>query len=351
MSKKIQNVLIILVFLTGVSVMAYPTVSNWYNQMMGSKIVSNYKETVSNVDEGKYEEMFNSARAFNDTLTGHIQSFESGGEMDVAYRNSLNVLNGMMGYLVIDKIKINLPIYHGTDESVLQKAVGHLEGSDLPTGDTGNSTVLTGHTGLPSADLLTNLTKIEIGDVFEVSVLNEIFTYEVFEINVVEPHEVDDLKAIDDIDMTTLITCTPYGINSHRLLIHGMQIETPEISTEVLPEVGTQQVTEINNTYIVIVIGAVVLLLILKTILSKKKKVAIQTVKEKPVKEKPQKTVKQKTAKQKPQKPVKEKLSKPTKAKKNSTTKAGPSAEEFLDKLDILDSINEVCDGKNNVDE
>lgn len=344
MSRKIQNILIVLVFLTGIGVMAYPSASSWYNKLMGSQVVSSYKETVKLVDESKFAEMFAEAREFNDMLTGQIQVYPVGSQLDIAYRNSLDVLNGMMGYLVIDKININLPIYHGTSESVLQKAVGHLEGSHLPTGDIGNSTVLTGHTGLPSADLLTNLTKLGIGDVFEISVLNEVFTYEVFEINVVEPHEVEDLRPISDIDMATLVTCTPYGINSHRLLVHGMQIETPEIIEPVLPDVGTQQVAEFNYFYIAIAFVSILMVIIVTSILRKikKNKADIHIKKSGKIEKVEKKPVEVKNSEVKTSKPIKV---------KKGVNKSAPNAEDFLNRLDIMDSINEVCDSNKNVDE
>lgn len=200
--------------------MSYPTISNMYNQRVGSYVVGKYEEKVK--EKENYEELFLEAQEFNQNLIAN--KFVNGSIFDEQYQNALNILDGMMGYLVIDKLKIRLPIYHGTTEDVLQKAIGHLEGSHLPTGDLGNSTVLTGHTGLPSADLLTDLVDMEVGDTFKINVLDKVFLYEIFEINVVEPHEIEYLDPISIIDMVTLVTCTPYGINSHRLLVHGMQI-------------------------------------------------------------------------------------------------------------------------------
>lgn len=225
MKKHLPTILIVIVFLVGLSILLYPTVSNWYNLKANSYTVSNYTDVIDNTSEEKFDEILEDARAYNEELHSTTQNFISGEAYDQTYIDTLNILNGMMGYLVIDKIDIFLPIYHGTDESVLQKAIGHLEGSSLPTGDIGNNTVLTGHTGLPSAELFTDLTQMEIGDTFELNILDEVYTYEVFNIVVVEPYEVDNLEAIEGKDVVTLVTCTPYGVNSHRLLVQGEQIE------------------------------------------------------------------------------------------------------------------------------
>lgn len=228
MKKHISTILIILVFVVGLVVMIYPSASNWYNEKMNSYVVSGYSDIIDNTNDEEFSQMLQDAKEYNATLHSMAKEFISGIAEDEEYIETLNVYNGMMGYIVIDKIGVNLPIYHGTDESVLQQAIGHLEGSSLPTGELGNNTVLTGHTGLPSAELFTDLTEMEIGDTFELYILDEVFTYEVFNIVVVEPYEVDNLEAIEGKDVVTLVTCTPYGVNSHRLLVQGEQIEVAE---------------------------------------------------------------------------------------------------------------------------
>ncbi|MFI3209406.1 MAG: class C sortase, partial [Eubacteriales bacterium] len=237
MKKRISTVLLVLIFILGLFIMLYPTISNYYNQKMNSYIVTNYVESVSMIDEDAYALYLEEALSYNESLHSIEQEFIAGEAEDQSYIDTLDVLDGIMGYLVIDKIDVNLPIYHGTDESVLQVGVGHLEGSSLPTGEVGNHTVLTGHTGLPSAELLTNLTEMEIGDTFEINVLDEVYTYEVFNIVTIEPSEIDDLERVEDKDIVTLVTCTPYGINSHRLLVQGERIEVEEEDTPVVQAV------------------------------------------------------------------------------------------------------------------
>ncbi len=285
MKKRISTILIVLVFIIGLSIMLYPTFSNWYNERVNSYVVSTYDEEVAKISDVDYATMFEVARAYNATLTGSISSFVTGEAEGEDYIEALNVIDGMMGYLVIDKIEVNLAIYHGTDEGVLQRYVGHLEGTQLPTGDVGNNTVLTGHTGLPSADLLTDLTEMEIGDTFEVVIVDEVFTYEVFNISVVEPTEVDLLMPIEGKDVVTLVTCTPYGINSHRLLVQGEQIEVEDVvSTEVEEVEVTSLWSKIENNLPYIAMGVFIILLILALIreirLRKVKKVIKQAIKE-----------------------------------------------------------------------
>lgn len=266
--RRIQNFLLFSIFLLGILLVSYPKISNWYNQKMGSYVVSQYDKIVTQSNTVNYDDFFDQARVFNESL---IDNFINGSIDYVFYENSLNILDGMMGYLLIDSLNIKIPIYHGTDESVLQKAVGHLEGTHLPTGDIGNSTVFTGHTGLPSADLLTNLAYMNVGDTFKIAVLDKIFLYEIFEINTVLPYEIEYLSPISDIDMVTLITCTPYGINSHRLLVHGKQIpfvEEENSSNDVII-IPTETLLTKNDVLIQTIIKILLVSLIILLILSK----------------------------------------------------------------------------------
>ncbi|MFI3141002.1 MAG: class C sortase [Clostridia bacterium] len=206
------------------------------------------------------------ANEFNSSLTSGIGTFIAGSSQDEQYQELLNVNDGMMGYLIIDKIDVYLPIYHGTSSAVLQKGIGHLEGSYLPTGELGNNTVLTGHTGLPSAELLTYLTDMEVGDTFEVEILNKTFVYQVFNIEVVEPSEIDSLQVIEGKDVVTLVTCTPYGVNSHRLLVQGEQIAVIEADEEADVQAGEKEesvsIWEILPDYTFPVLGLLILILI-----------------------------------------------------------------------------------------
>lgn len=217
---KILNIAIGLLFVLGLGILFYPTISDQYNRMHSSKAVATYQEDVGNVTGEVYDQMLADARQYNQELTSH-QGTEGANSHPVTYEDCLNVRNGMMGFIEIDKIDVSLPIYHGTTENVLQKAVGHLDWTSLPTGDMGNHTVLTGHTGLPSAELFTDVDQLVYGDGFKLHILDETFHYEVTNITVVEPHEVNSLSRVFDKELVTLVTCTPYGINSHRLLVQG----------------------------------------------------------------------------------------------------------------------------------
>ncbi len=247
LKKFIINALIVLLFLFGLGLICYPTLSNWYNEQVGSYSIQTYQGAVDSTPYALYESLFASARSYNSTLTADLSSYVSGAAESTDYIDSLNLVNGMMGYLVIDEIAVNLPIYHGTDESVLQNAIGHLEGSALPTGNLGEHTVLTGHTGLPSATLLTNLTELALGDTFCVHVLNEIYTYQVYNIVVVEPTELDALAPVADKNLVTLVTCTPYGINSHRLFVQGELISVEVTTTDQTID-STTDITDAVDT-------------------------------------------------------------------------------------------------------
>ncbi len=230
MKKLLPIFISILLFTLGLGVMFYPTVSSWMHGQTASYAVSNYLDQVSAKSNEEYDAEFAAARAYNDTLSGNILSFldaQSGYE-NPNYWSTLDEVNGIMGVIEIPSIGVSLPIYHGSEEEVLQKGAGHLEGSALPTGDVGNHTVITGHTGLPTATLFTDLDELVLGDIFYLDILNEIFTYEVSNIYVVLPSETEQLTAQPDKDLVTLVTCTPYGINSHRLLIQGSRVETPD---------------------------------------------------------------------------------------------------------------------------
>lgn len=228
MKRNHSNLLIALLFFGGFCVLAYPTFSQFYNKQLAKQAVNAYQSQLEQFSDTQYEDMFTDARHFNSRLYGRdSELFDT-----VAYNNTLNLGNGMMGYIEIPKINVSLPIYHGTTESVLQKGVGHLEWTALPTGDLGNNTVLTGHTGLPSAKLFTDVDQLGMGDVMLLKILDEVFYYEVNDINVVEPHEVDKISSSTTKDLITLVTCTPYGINSHRLLVQGERLYISDYEKE-----------------------------------------------------------------------------------------------------------------------
>ncbi len=220
------TVLLVVVLFAGLSLLLYPSISNYWNLYHSSQAIASYGETVKNIDAEKYAELLEKSQEYNQSLTEYSGGFQLSQTQKEQYKSLLNISdNGIMGYIEIPRINVNLPIYHGTDESVLQVAVGHLEWSSLPVGGAGSHCVLSGHRGLPSAKLLTNLDKMSEGDIFVLRVLNEVFTYEVDQILIVEPTDTDSLKIEAGKDLCTLVTCTPYGINTHRLLIRGHRIE------------------------------------------------------------------------------------------------------------------------------
>lgn len=226
---RFSTLVLILVFLIGLSLLLYPTVSDCWNSYHQSKTIAQYSQAVSKLDSDTYEKLWSDADSYNKALLHKASRYEMTAEERAEYESLLNVSgNGIIGYIEIPVINCSLPIYHGTDESVLQVAVGHIEGTSLPVGGVGTHCVLSGHRGLPSAKLFTNLDKLTEGDEFMLQVLNETLTYEVDQILIVEPYEMDSLVIEQDKDYCTLVTCTPYGINTHRLLIRGHRVENAE---------------------------------------------------------------------------------------------------------------------------
>lgn len=223
MKKRTTTILLIIMFLVGLFVLMYPTISNLYNEKVGSYAISNYDKNISEKSNQDIDLTLKKAEQYNKELNENKVNFKNGKSENENYMSQLKVSNNdsIMGYIKIDKIKLKLPIYHTTDEPILQKAIGHLEGSSLPIGGNSTHSVLTGHRGLPSAKLFTDLDKLEVGDLIEIKVLNKTLTYRVNETRIVEPQEVDSLKIENDKDLLTLVTCTPYGVNSHRLLVHA----------------------------------------------------------------------------------------------------------------------------------
>lgn len=223
--KKTTTVLLVVILILGVCIILYPTVSNYYNSFHSSRAIASYAESVAEMDSDRYEALWNAAVAYNRTLPGRDNPFYMSDEEMELYQSLLNVSDtGVMGYVNIPKIDCELPIYHTTEESVLQIAVGHLEGSSLPVGGGSSHCVLSGHRGLPSAKLFTHLDRLEEGDIFYMQILDETLSYEVDQIRIVLPTEVDDLYIQEGQDLCTLVTCTPYGVNSHRLLVRGHRV-------------------------------------------------------------------------------------------------------------------------------
>lgn len=230
MKKDKSTIFLGLVFLLGLGILLYPTISNYYNKVVGSYLISNYENKVSNSSNEDINSILNKAKEYNTQLLQKPTSLKNGESKDNNYLSQLKLDEDFepIGTIKIDKIDVNLPIYHGTSEPILQRGIGHLEGSSLPIGGESTHAILTGHTGLPSAKLLTDLNKLEIGDIIVIKVLNETLTYQVDNSEVVEPHEIQTLGIEEGKDKLTLVTCTPYGINSHRLLVHSNRIDNIE---------------------------------------------------------------------------------------------------------------------------
>ncbi len=228
MRKNLSTIILILIFLVGLSVMLYPSVSDAVNRKHQSRAVADYAEKVEQLSDADYQTYFDAADAYNRQLNTTPNAFYKP-DLVSGYAQTLDISGtGIMGYITIPKISVELPIYHGTDEGVLQVAAGHLEGSSLPVGGAGTHAVISAHRGLPSAKLFTNLDELEVGDRFTITVLNRVLTYEVDQISIVLPTEIDQLLPTEGMDYVTLMTCTPYGINTHRLLVRGKRVETTE---------------------------------------------------------------------------------------------------------------------------
>ena len=228
MKKNRSTIILILIFLVGLSVMLYPTVSDYINQKNQSRAVASYSEEVENLSDVDYQAYFDAADDYNRRLAETPDAFYRPEEVS-GYTDTLDVSGtGIMGYITIPKIGVELPVYHGTSDGVLQVAAGHLEGSSLPVGGAGTHAVISAHRGLPSAKLFTNLDELEVGDTFTITVLDRVLTYEVDQISIVLPTEADLLQPVEGKDYVTLMTCTPYGINTHRLLVRGKRIENAE---------------------------------------------------------------------------------------------------------------------------
>jgi len=268
----LSTVILILVFIIGLSVMLYPTVSNYINSLTQSKMITGYNNDVSLLNGEEYSKIWNDALEYNDSLLDNTTRFVPSEDDSKIYNSCLNVGgNGVMGYIEIEKIGVNLPIYHGVSEAVLQVGAGHIEGSSLPVGGIGTHCIISGHRGLPSAMLFTDLDKLEIGDVFIINILDETLTYEINLIQTVEPDQVDSLQIDKEKDLCTLVTCTPYGVNSHRLLITGTRVENEQQTVSPAIRV-TAEAIQIDPLLVAPVLAAPLLLILLVMLLVKYRK-------------------------------------------------------------------------------
>ncbi|MBO5929269.1 MAG: class C sortase [Clostridia bacterium] len=229
MKKHLPTIIVAVIFLCGLSLFLYPTVSNLYNQHLNNKLIGEYKEAFSSTTPEEFNKAMKDAIAFNENR----ENEEKLKELGLTYENVLNAAdNGVMGYIEIPKISVSLIIYHTIEENVLQKGIGHVPETHLPVGGKNTHCVLAGHTGLPSAKLLTNIDHLKVGDRFYIHVLNEVLEYKIDGVSVVKPDEVSRLNVISGKDCVTLVTCTPYGVNSHRLLVRGVRVDGNDLSAK-----------------------------------------------------------------------------------------------------------------------
>ena len=266
MKKFMSNLLLVLVLVAGLSLLLYPTFADLWNSMHQSRAIAPYSDTVAGLDKISYDSVWEAVREYNRTLVGRdISRFFMTDEERAEYESLLDVTDvGVIGYIEIPKLGEKMPIYHGTSEGVLQVAIGHLEGSSLPVGGKGSHCALSGHRGLPSARLFTDLDQIVIGDLFHLYILDEVLTYQVDQIETVLPEDVSLLEIDPERDLCTLITCTPYGVNSHRLLVRGHRTITPEEEKTVHITNGARQ---IQREYVALIVAAPLILIMLPVLL------------------------------------------------------------------------------------
>jgi sortase A len=261
MKKHLSTILLFLILIVGVGVLLYPTVSDYWNNFHQSRAIASYVEQVAQIDTAVYDREWQKALAYNVRLNWSADRWTMTEKKLQEYNSVLNLTgSGIMGYIEIPKINCSLPIYHGTDESVLQIAVGHIEGTSLPTGGAGTHTVLSGHRGLPSARLFTDLDQMEPDDLFVIRVMDRVMTYMVDQILIVLPEEMDALSIDPNDDYCTLVTCTPYGINSHRLLVRGHRTDNVEME-QIIKVVS--DATQIKPILVAPVLAAPMLVILL----------------------------------------------------------------------------------------
>lgn len=267
--KNTTNIILVAMLFVGLSLLLYPSISDYWNSFHQSQAITSYVEQIEEIDEEKYTKLWKDAKTYNQKIKeNHVYMLTS--EQKTEYETMLNISNsGVMGYVEIPLIKTSLPIYHGTDEAVLQVAVGHLEWTSLPTGGKGTHCVVSGHRGLPSAKLFTDLDKLVIGDTFILRVLNEVLTYEVDQILIVEPDDVRALEIVEGEDYVTLVTCTPYGVNSHRLLVRGHRIDNIEESKSIFV---VSDATQIDPMIVAPVVATPILLILFIILMLPKKR-------------------------------------------------------------------------------
>ena len=252
-----STAVLLFILLVGVCFLLYPTVADYWNSFHQSRAIASYVEKVNNIDTKEFERMWAEADEYNRRLYEKDNRYAITDEEKEEYNKILDVTGtGIMSYIEIPKIKVSLPIYHGTEESVLQVAIGHIEGSSLPVGGATTHCVISGHRGLPSAKLFTDIDRLERGDIFTMDTLGETLTYEVDQIRIVLPHEMDDIEIEEGKDYVTLVTCTPYGVNTHRLLVRAHRIENAREHIRV-----TADAVQIDSRLVALGLGVIMTLI------------------------------------------------------------------------------------------
>ena len=273
--KQLPNIILAIVFIIGFGIFLYPSISDFINIHVQSKEINKYKHLVSELSTEEYDKLIEEAVDYNDSLVGYNLAQNIEKVNNTNYYNLLSLDNkGIIGYLAIDKIDVKLPIYHGTDASILQIGIGHLAGTSLPVESKTSHCVISGHTGLPSAKLLTDLVELQVGDTFRINVLNQRYVYEIDQILVVEPNETESLELVEGKQYATIITCTPYGVNTHRLLVRG-ELKSNTIDSDVS---GDATIIDSNTITIIISIILIIILYIIMIMIRKKKEKQQKTI-------------------------------------------------------------------------
>ena len=270
-----STIIFVAIFFVGLSLLLYPTVSDFWNEKRQSQAIINYDDLIVDLTPEDYTELFLKADIYNQKIRNMSFPFLNHKNIADEYNSTLDVNgDGMMGYITIEKIKVQLPIYHGTSDKVLNSAVGHVEGSSLPVGGESTHSVLSAHRGLPSAKLFTNLDKVEVGDIFTIRILDKTITYQVDRILIVPPQDTDNLNIVQGEDYCTLVTCTPYGINTHRMLVRGTRIENiePDRVINVITEAYQIDPMLVTPAVAAPMLGLLLIYLIIKSSKDKKKR-------------------------------------------------------------------------------
>ena len=259
LKKNWTNILLVVIVLAGLCLLLYPSFSDWWNSMHQSRAIAAYVETVDAMSQEDIDKILTAAREYNERLWHKANRWVLSDEEQAEYESMLDVSgNGIMGYINIPVIGVNLPIYHGTGEAVLQVATGHLSATSLPVGGPGTHAAISGHRGLPSARLFTDLDQLKVGDICTVSVLNEVYTYQIEQIVTVVPEDTSQMNLYQGEDLCTLQTCTPYGVNSHRLLLRGRRIEDVDGAL-----MAASEAVRVPNYIVIPAVGIPILFLLL----------------------------------------------------------------------------------------